>query len=148
TARDHCRLVVGAKARLAAALVRHSAAVHVPAPSREPLGVGGEATYRLLPLGLPPVGASGNELRQASSVQLFIDRATLRQPDVALDDDAVDVIGSICRQLDGLPLAIELAAAQVKTLALPQIATTLERLDRLLAPRRPGQPPPSTPPSQ
>src|SRR5262245_47622424 len=137
---DNCEHVVGASAKLADTLVRDCASVHVLATSREPLGVGGEATYRLLPLGLPPVGASGNELRQTSSVQLFIDRATLRQPDVALDDDAVDVIGSICRQLDGLPLAIELAAAQVKTLALPQIATTLERLDRLVDPSRPGQP--------
>ncbi|HKA26306.1 MAG TPA: tetratricopeptide repeat protein, partial [Gaiellaceae bacterium] len=141
---DNCEHVVSASAKLADTLVRDCASVHVLATSREPLGVGGEATYRLLPLGLPPVGASGNELRQASSVQLFIDRATLRQPDVALDDDAVDVIGSICRQLDGLPLAIELAAAQVKTLALPQIATTLERLDRLVDPSRPGQPRQST----
>jgi NAD-specific glutamate dehydrogenase/predicted ATPase len=136
---DNCEHVVGASTKVADSLVRDCASVHVLATSREPLGVGGEATYRLLPLGLPPVGASGTELRQASSVQLFIDRATLRQPDAALDDDALDVIGSICRQLDGLPLAIELAAAQVKTLALPQIATMLERLDRLVDPSRPGQ---------
>jgi glutamate dehydrogenase len=136
---DNCEHVVGACTKLVDTLVRDCASVHVLATSRESLGLGGEATYRLLPLGLPPVGVSAAELRQTSSVQLFIDRAILRQPDLVLDDDALDVIGSICRQLDGLPLAIELAAAQVKTLALPQIAAMLERLDRLVDPSRPGQ---------
>jgi NAD-specific glutamate dehydrogenase/predicted ATPase/class 3 adenylate cyclase len=141
---DNCEHVLSAATKLVDALVRDCASVHVLATSRESLGLDGEATYRLMPLGLPAAGASGTELRQSSSVLLFIDRATLRQPDLALDDDALEVVGSICRQLDGLPLAIELAAAQVKTLALPQITTMLERLDRFVDASRPGQPRQST----
>ena len=118
---DNCEHLVDACAQLADTLVRACPDAHVLATSQEALGVAGESVLRVSSMP-PPDG-----------VQLFVDRARAKRPDFAMTPEAAAAIESICRRLDGIPLAIELAAARVKALTVEQI---LERLDdrfRLLA---------------
>ncbi len=107
----------------------------VLATSQEPLGVAGEREFPLSTLALPPAeGANDPEaLAQSEAVRLFIDRARIAVPDFAPDAKAVAAIADICRQLDGIPLAIELAAARVKFLALDAIRGRLDDRFRILA---------------
>ena len=123
---DNCEQVIGAAAGLCAALLLHTGDdVRILATSREPLQVGGEARYRLAPLTLPDpddlADAAGSE-----AVALFIDRA--RQADVhfALDEGSAPAVAQLVARLDGMPLAIELAAARVEALGVAQL---LERID-------------------
>jgi len=114
-----------------AAFVRELAhrcpSVHVLVTSREPLHMPGEYVYRLLPLSVSRSAKEGG-LRSASE-QLFLERALTARPDLVVDDATGDAIRRICRHLDGMPLAIELAAARVTTLALSELDQRLA--DRL-----------------
>src|SRR5262245_4032871 len=122
---DNCEHLAEAAADLCLALLRAADDVRVLATSREPLGVPGEACYRLPPLGLAgpggPAGVAGSE-----AVVLFADRARRADPPFTLDAGAGVVAGRIVARLDGMPLAIELAAARVEALGLRQL---LDRLD-------------------
>lgn len=125
---DNCERLIGACARLADNLLRACPRLIILATSREPLRIPGEAVWHVPALALPapdPLPPLA-ELARVESVALFLARASARQPDVTLTARNAPVIAAICRKLDGLPLAIELAAARVGALSVEQIATYLD----------------------
>ena len=121
---DNCEHVIGAAARLCAGLLAACDDVRVLATSREPLAVAGEARYRLGPLTLPGPGQTGDGGSEA--VALFTDRARSADADFTLDEQAAAGVARLVTRLDGMPLAIELAAARVEALGVGQL---LDRLD-------------------
>jgi non-specific serine/threonine protein kinase len=122
---DNCEHVIGAAAELCAGLLAACDDLRVLATSREPLAVAGEARYRLGPLSLPgggdPGAAGGSE-----AVMLFADRARRVDPRFALDGPSGPAVAGLVRRLDGMPLAIELAAARVEALGVTQLADRLD----------------------
>ena len=123
---DTCEHQLDACATAAHRLLRSCPRLGILATSRQPLGVVGEVAWPVAPLALPAQGAALADLRAAAAVDLFSDRARAARPDFALDDSNADAVANICRTVDGLPLAIELAAARVSVLSP---AAILERLD-------------------
>ena len=123
---DNCEHVVEAAARIADAIVAHCPGVRILATSREPLVVTGETLCPVPSLHLPPEEVAPADAAAYAAVRLFLDRASAARPDFALTADTVDGVVQICRRLDGLPLAIELAAARLRSLSVAQVA---ERLD-------------------
>jgi predicted ATPase/DNA-binding CsgD family transcriptional regulator len=122
---DNCEHLAGAVATLCNAILLAADDVWVLATSREPLGVAGEACYRLPPLALAQPGDAAG-VAGSEAVRLFADRARSADAHFVLDAEAAPVAGQIVARLDGVPLAIELAAARVEALGLPQL---LGRLD-------------------
>ena len=118
---DNCEHLIDACADLVAALLGSCSGLTLLATSREPIGVAGEASWRVPSLSLTD-----------EAIELFTDRARHVRPDFAITDDNAAVVGEICRRLDGLPLAIELAAARVRALSLAEILDTLHDRFRLL----------------
>ncbi|MGE5178111.1 MAG: protein kinase domain-containing protein [Bacteroidota bacterium] len=132
---DNCEHLVAACASLADALLEATPRLRVLATSQEPLGVAGEVVWRIPMLGVPDPAASarGREVvGRYEAVRLFVDRAGAAQPGFTLTDENASAVASICRRLDGIPLAIELAAARVKVLAPRQILARLEDRFKLL----------------
>ncbi len=131
---DNCEHVVAAAAHLASDLLRACPNLKILATSREVLGIAGETTYRVPSLSRPDPRRlqSLEELTQCESVQLFVERGIHSQPRFALTDANAKAVAHICDQLDGIPLAIELAAARVKVLTADQIAARLDDRFRLL----------------
>lgn len=129
----NCEQVLQACARVAEILLS-STDVRILATSREPLGVAGERRYPLPPLATPAVALSVSELEQFDAVRLFAERARLILPDFAVTAENGADVADICRHLDGLPLAIELAAARVNVLTPHQIHARLDDRFELLAP--------------
>jgi predicted ATPase/class 3 adenylate cyclase len=130
---DNCEHLIGACAKTADAIVRRCPRVHLVATSREPLGIGGEAVYRVPPLSLPAPGDDGSSAAASSdAVALFVDRARAQDTGLSFDEAAAPLVVSICRRLDGLPLAIELAAARLRSLSLTDLADRLDQRFRLL----------------
>ncbi len=125
---DNCEHLVEPVARLAEALLSHCPNLTVLATSREPLRIPGEVTWRVPSLSLPRLihGAPAEEWLEAESVRLFATRAAQAAPGFELGDENADAVVSLCHRLDGMPLAIELAAARVSVLTPAQI---VERLD-------------------
>jgi predicted ATPase/class 3 adenylate cyclase len=126
---DNCEPVVGAVASFAERYLRHCAGVRILATSREVLGVRGERA-----LGTPPLTV-GDDLAHAGesdAVELFMVRASAAAPGFDVGAADVALVAQICRRLDGLPLAIELAAARLRALSLEQIETRLDDRFRLL----------------
>jgi predicted ATPase/DNA-binding CsgD family transcriptional regulator len=139
---DNCEQVIGSAAELCARLLLSADDVRVLATSREPLRIAGEARYRLAPLTLPEPGnttaADGSE-----AVALFTDRARRADASFALDEATAPAVARLVARLDGMPLAIELAAARVEALGVAQLLdriddrfTLLEAGDRLAAERQ------------
>ncbi|GHJ14169.1 BTAD domain-containing putative transcriptional regulator [Micromonospora sp. AKA38] len=129
---DNCEHVVEAAARLAEELLGRCPGLRVLATSREPLGIVGEALDPVPPLRLPPADVSPADAVAYPSVQLLRDRAgAVRAGFTVTDDNVADVV-EICRRLDGLPLAIELAAARLRTLSPRQVTAGLDDRFRLL----------------
>ena len=126
---DNCEHLLDAVAPFIDRVVRRSPGISVIATSREPLGIAGETVYRVPSLSLPDESA---DPRDAESVQLFVDRARLVRPELDLGDDELRGILRICRRVDGLPLALELAAARLRTLSPSQLADRLERSFHIL----------------
>jgi predicted ATPase/DNA-binding CsgD family transcriptional regulator len=122
---DNCEHVIGAAAQLCAGLLAACDDVRVLATSREPLRVAGEARYRLAPLTLPAPGDTADGER-SEAVALFADRARRADARFALDGETGPVVARLVRRLDGMPLAIELAAARVEALGVAQL---LDRID-------------------
>lgn len=128
---DNCEHVVEACAALVEVLVRNCPPLSVLATSRQPLGMAGEAVWRVPPLELP--ASSALESAASPAVTLFCHRAAAAQPGFSVDSESAPVVAEICRRLDGLPLAIELAAARVGVLSPAQIAARLDDRFSLLA---------------
>jgi len=135
---DNCEHLLDACAQLAGALLRAAPGLRVLATSREPLGIPGEVAYPVRSLDLPPESAETGEAEQAAAVRLFLDRGSAARGGAAGWVAPVDVVERICRKLDGLPLAIELAAARLGTLSATEIEARLEDRFRFLAYRRPA----------
>ena len=131
---DNCEHVLAASAGLCALLLRSCPHLRVMATSRETLGVGGELTYRVPPLSLPDPQQppSPDTVNQYAAIRLLVERAVVHQPAFKVTTSNVIAIAEICRRLDGIPLAIELAAARVKVLSVEQIAARLNDRFRLL----------------
>jgi len=122
---DNCEHVIGAAAALSAGLLSACDDVRILATSREPLAVAGEARYRLAPLALPDLDDLAG-VACAEAVALFADRARNADAHFALDDRSAPAVARLVTRLDGMPLAIELAAARVEALGVTQL---LDRLD-------------------
>ena len=113
---DNCEHLLEACAQFCQRVLAAAPDLHVIATSREPLRVAGETIWQVPPLTVAPVGGVASE-----AVRLFADRAAATASGFALTQDNKDEVAAICRELDGIPLAIELAAARVRALAVPQI---------------------------
>ncbi|WP_433648779.1 BTAD domain-containing putative transcriptional regulator [Micromonospora zamorensis] len=130
---DNCEHVVADVARLAARLLGACPALRVLATSREPLGLAGEALCPLSGLTLPPPDASTENADDYAAIRLFVQRAADVAPDFTVTEANADVVLRICRTLDGLPLAIELAAARLRALPVAEVAARLDDRFRLLS---------------
>ncbi|MDT0306934.1 BTAD domain-containing putative transcriptional regulator [Streptomyces sp. DSM 44917] len=129
---DNCEHLIGAAARLADGLLTRCPRLRVLATSREPLALVGEALCPVPPLATPPDGAGADEAAGHAAVRLFVDRAAAVRPGFALNRENAAPVAEICRRLDGLPLAIELAAARLRTLDPAHLAARLDDRFRLL----------------
>jgi len=130
---DNCEHLIDACARLAEQLLRNCPDLKILASSREALGINGEAVYRVPSLSLP----EQNEIRSdavlgCESARLFVERASAANPNFQLTDENASSVAQICLRLDGIPLALELAAARVRVLSVEQIAERLDDRFRLL----------------
>jgi class 3 adenylate cyclase len=131
---DNCEHLLDAAARLADAIGRQCPNVHLIATSREPLAIQGEQVYRVPSLSTPdPKKKETVEaLNQYEAVRLFIDRALLAQTSFAVTNENAPAVAQICHRLDGIPLALELAAARVRAMPVETIASRLDDRFRLL----------------
>jgi predicted ATPase/transcriptional regulator with XRE-family HTH domain len=125
---DNCEQIILGAAQLAEEILRASAHVCILATSREALNIRGEYVLPLQPLSLP----EGDRLDHADSTRLFLDRARSVLPGFELDGRGASHVAQICRRLDGIPLAIELAVSRLRVLSVGQIAERLDRRFRLL----------------
>ena len=132
---DNCEHVLGACSELATALLRGCPPLRILATGREPLRTPGEKAWRVPPLEVPSSDEDGAD---APSVRLFVLRAADAVPSFAPSPDNLPAISRICRRLDGLPLAIELAAARVPVMPPAQLADRLDDMFRLLSSRSHG----------
>lgn len=126
---DNAEHVVDLVADLVESLMARAAPLRVLVTSREPLHISIEAVFRVSPLAVPDGAATADEIARHAAVELFLARIRAATPDCVVDAAGIRVVGDICRRLDGLPLAIELAAARVATLGLEVVASRLD--DRL-----------------
>ncbi|MDQ6767920.1 MAG: NB-ARC domain-containing protein [Candidatus Eremiobacteraeota bacterium] len=131
---DNCEHVLETVAAIANAIIRSCPEVRMLATSRQALGVSGERVLRLASLDVPhniadltPAAVMG-----FGAVALFVDRAVFVDRSFALTDDNAPIVAEICRRLDGIPLAIELAAARVKVLSIPNLAQRLNERFKIL----------------
>ncbi|TMQ73800.1 MAG: hypothetical protein E6K81_02895 [Candidatus Eisenbacteria bacterium] len=140
---DNCEEVLGGAAALASAVLRACPASRVLATSRQALGLEGETVLAVPPLEVPSAGGvtEVEPLRDCEAVQLFMERAIAAKPDFALTTANAPAIAELCRRLDGIPLALELAAGRIRMLGVEQIRDRLEDRFKLLA--RPGSDAPS-----
>lgn len=122
---DNCEHVVERCAPFVQALLERCPEVRVLATSREPLGISGESITAIAPLAVPCDGDPVSRVAETEAVRLLTDRIRDRYPSFRVDEENATVVAEICRQLEGLPLALELAAARVGTLSLRQIASRL-----------------------
>jgi non-specific serine/threonine protein kinase len=135
---DNCEHVVGEVARLVDALLRRCPGLRVLATSREALGGAGEVTWWVPSLALPPAGPTGEGLPRArlleyEALRLFVERARAARPGFAVAERDLPALAELCRRLDGIPLALELAAARVRAFSVAQLAGRLDDRFRLLA---------------
>ncbi|BCG03429.1 transcriptional regulator (plasmid) [Paraburkholderia sp. PGU19] len=126
---DNAEHVIDVVASLVEALAARNPALRVLVTSREPLHIWAESVFRVEPLAVPASGASTDAILAHSAVELFLNRAKSVAPECGADENAIRLVGEICRRLEGLPLAIELAAARVATLGVEGVASRLD--DRL-----------------
>lgn len=130
---DNCEHVIDAAAKVVDVVLRSCPKVVVLATSREPLGITGEQVYRVPPLSLPDADETEPRgLGDSEAVQLFVDRACQHQPGFAVGETNAAVVGRLCRRLDGMPLAIELAAARLRSLSVQDLEGRLDQRFRLL----------------
>ncbi len=130
---DNCEHVIDGAAKFCAQLVRECPRLRILATSREPLGIDGEHVYRVPSLSLPRAEAEGaDDIAASDAVRLFMERAQVQDPGFVLDDASAPLVASVCRRLDGIPLALELAAARLSSMSLQQVGDRLDQRFRLL----------------
>ncbi|MCE6998114.1 winged helix-turn-helix domain-containing protein [Saccharothrix sp. S26] len=131
---DNCEHVVERVADVAEMLLMAAPGVRILATSQEPLGIEGERLWTVPPLTLPDADGV------STAVDLFVARATAAAPDFVLDESTVDAVHAICRRLDGIPFALELAATRVRALGVHEVAARLQNRFALLTVGRRGAP--------
>jgi predicted ATPase/class 3 adenylate cyclase/DNA-binding CsgD family transcriptional regulator len=130
---DNCEHLLDGCAGLVDKMLRRTPQTRVLATSREPLGVSGEVTWRIPSLEVPPVRPlDAHSVARCDAVELFVDRARAADPTFVLDDRTAGDVAAVCRRLDGLPLAIELAAARLRSMTLRAVTDGLDDRFRLL----------------
>ncbi|UKY48214.1 BTAD domain-containing putative transcriptional regulator [Streptomyces inhibens] len=129
---DNCEHVIESAAVFAHRVLGECRRLRILATSREPLGITGEALWPVEPLALPEGDASPGEIESSPAVQLLRDRAGAVRRDLAVDAHTPATMVRVCRALDGMPLAIELAAARLRTMSIDQLANRLDDRFRLL----------------
>jgi len=138
---DNCEHLIDAAAKLAEAIVRVCPRTTILVTSREILKIEGEYVYRVPPLDVPPQFDEPDNILSHSAVQLFVATTSALHSDFSPDGENLAAIAAICRRLDGIPLAIDLAATRVATLGLQQVAAGLDnRLGLLTGGRRTALP--------
>jgi hypothetical protein len=135
---DNCEHLLEGAAALAEALQRSCERLVILATSREGLGIEGERLVPVPPLGVPAAGADMAAITQAEAVRLFAERAAAVKPDFAVTAENAAVVAAVVLRLDGIPLAIELAAARVAAMTPSELATRLKRSFAVLAGGRRG----------
>ncbi|MFF3224408.1 BTAD domain-containing putative transcriptional regulator [Nocardia suismassiliense] len=138
---DNCEHVVEHAADLAELLLGAAPNLHILATSQEQLRLPGEDVVAVEPLAVPASHADVADLEQTSAVQLFVARARASARDFVLDADTAEPIATLCRRLDGIPLALELAATRVRALGVHEMVARLDDRFRLLATGHRGAPP-------
>ena len=125
---DNCEHLVDASANLASTLLRACNGMRILATSRQPLGIDGEQLSPLMPLSAPPAGeaTSADALLRYEAVSLFTERAMTVHPGFAVDDANRTAVSAICRRLDGIPLAVELAASRLRFLSVHELMARLD----------------------
>ena len=129
---DNCEHVVKASAQMASAILKVAPHVRILASSREPLHAPGEQCYPLLPLPLPTRGDGIEALSRSTAVRLFVERAQLHKPSFALNEREAPAVAELVARLEGIPLAIELAAARIRSLTVADINARLKDRYKLL----------------
>ena len=138
---DNCEHLIGPAAALADRLLRAAPGLRILATSQEPLAIDGEQLWEVPPLELPgPEDGEATVVARAGAVRLFVARAAAAAPGFTLDGDNARAVAAICRRLDGIPLALELAAARVRALGVHTLATRLDDRFRLLTAGKRGAP--------
>ncbi|MEO3812514.1 AAA family ATPase, partial [Sphaerisporangium sp. B11E5] len=138
---DNCEHLIDHVAHLTAHLLRTAPAVRVLATSQEPLALPGEIVWNVPPLDVPAPGHDPAQVHHSSAVQLFTARATAATRGFTLDDTTAHAVATLCRRLDGIPLALELAATKVPALGVHGLVARLDDRFRLLATGHRGAPP-------
>jgi predicted ATPase/DNA-binding SARP family transcriptional activator len=129
---DNCEHVIERAATFAHRVLGECRRLRILATSREPLGITGEALWLVEPLPVPDGNASPGEIESSPAVQLLRDRAAAVRKDLTVDARTLATMARVCRALDGMPLAIELAAARLRTMSIDQLASRLDDRFRLL----------------
>jgi non-specific serine/threonine protein kinase len=129
---DNCEHLIGACAKLADALLRNCPGLALLATSREPLGIDGERVYRVPSLRTPADGDDTSAIRASEAVRLLADRTGQHGVTLAWDEETASVIGRVCRRLDGIPLAVELAAARLRVMPAAELDARLDQRFGLL----------------
>jgi predicted ATPase len=131
---DNCEHLIGGCAKVADAILRYCSEIRLLATSREPLGIAGETIYRVPSMSLPDEDGDAGEVDPYGSdaVALFAERAAAQGAGFVLDRDSAPLVTQICRRLDGMPLAIELAASRLRALSLADLNDRLDQRFRLL----------------
>jgi len=129
---DNCEHLVGACANLADELLRGAPEVRILATSREGLHIRGEQTYPVLPLAVPDRKAGAEALLRSEAVQLFVERARLQKPGFSVTEREAPAVAELCARLDGIPLALELAAARLRSMSVSDINARLHNRFKLL----------------
>ncbi len=130
---DNAEHLIDECASLVEQMLRRAAQVAILATSRERLALGGEVVFRVPSLTVPAAGESAPSLHGFESVRLFLDRARLFRPGFVVTDDNAGVVASICHRLDGIPLAIELAAPRLRSMSVRELSDRLEHRFTLLS---------------
>nr|WP_255430214.1 BTAD domain-containing putative transcriptional regulator [Streptomonospora sp. PA3] len=129
---DNCEHLVAESAQVAERLLARCPRLRLLATSREPLGIAGERLLAVPSLALPPETTTARDAGDYASVRLFVERARAVDPDFALDEHNAEHVVRICRELDGMPLALELAAARLRAIPVAHLASRLSDRFRLL----------------
>ena len=130
---DNCEHLIGACAKLAEVLVRGCPFLHLLSTSREPLDIDGERIFRVPSMSVPKADTlTVSDVADSEAVTLFVERARTHTVGFALTDDSAPLVASMCRRLDGIPLAIELAVARLRSLSLADLNDRLDRRFQLL----------------